>query len=103
MLEEKITDLTAAVERLVAILSEQGKIVPNTTGPKKTKAVVATKPQVEDVPTEDIKDLMLAKSRVGHRDSIAGKLRDDIGVEKLIDLTAEQAVEFYQWLQGLEG
>lgn len=89
MLEEKIVDLTAAVERLVAILSEQGKIVPK------------PKSQADDAPTEDLKPMVLKMSRTGHKVAMRKKM-DSYGAIKLDDLTAEQAMDFLAWLKTLE-
>ena len=119
MLEEKIVDLTAAVERLVAILSEQGKIVPNKVEPKhkpepkvepkpKPEPKVEPKPkpaapkqQGEEVRTEDLKPILLGLAREGHRLRIRKKL-NSYPVKKSDDLTAEQAEDFLSWLNTLE-
>lgn len=108
MLEETLKDLTEAtdelrkeIEKLTAALKAQPAAAPQAS-PKPAAAPQVTKVAAsDDIPTEDIKPLILKMSRAGHRASMREKL-DSYGVEKSVDLTAEQAVEFMAWLKTLE-
>ena len=103
MLEETLKDLTEAtgelrkeIEKLTAALKAQsGATVPT---PPATPA--ADKPQADDTPTEDLKPLALKLSRAGHKAVIRARL-DAYPAKKLDDLTAEQAIDFMEWLKTL--
>lgn len=107
MLEQKIEDLTRAVEALTAAIAAMSFAPADATTPApKPIAVEEPAAPVDEAaapsaPSEqDLKDLTLAKSRDGHKDAIRDKL-NSFGAKKLGDLKSAQAAEFYDWLKTL--
>lgn len=107
MLEETLKDLTEAtdelrkeIEKLTAALKAQPAAAPQPS-PKPAAAPQAPKaPARDDVATEDLKPLALKLSRAGHKAVIRARL-DAYPAKKLDDLTAEQAIDFMEWLKTL--
>jgi len=108
MLEQKIEDLTRAVETLTKTIAAMS-LAPATDAPAPKPITVKEGPSTAEesaapsAPSEqDLKDLTLARSREGHKDAIRDKLTS-LNVKKLGDLKGAQAAEFYQWLKKLGG
>lgn len=105
MLEQKIEDLTRAVEALTAAIAAMSLAPASTPAPKpiavEEPAAPADEAAAPSAPSEqDLKDLTLAKSRDGHKDAIRDKL-NSFGAKKLGDLKSAQAAAFYDWLKTL--
>lgn len=105
MLEQKIEDLTRAVEALTAAIAAMSLAPAEATAPVpiavEEQHAPAHEASAPSAPSEqDLKDLTLAKSRDGHKDAIRDKL-NSFGAKKLGDLKSAQAAEFYDWLKTL--
>lgn len=108
MLEDRINDLTTAVENLT-IMIERLLAGGALAAPSVDIPAPAAEPPAPDLdeatnailPTEqEIKDKTLAMSRAGHKDAIRAKL-DEIGVQRIGQLTTEQGIAFFAWLGTL--
>lgn len=105
MLEQKIEDLTRAVEALTAAIAAMSLAPASTPAPNPIAVEEPAAPVDEAAAPsaaseQDLKDLTLAKSRDGHKDAIRDKL-NSFGAKKLGDLKSAQAAEFYDWLKTL--
>ncbi|MCP3654326.1 MAG: hypothetical protein GY766_05440 [Herbaspirillum sp.] len=102
MLEQKIAELTKAVEALTATIAAQGVAV-DPDAPTEPKADTPTETEA-DTPSapsaQDLKDATLKAARSGHKDAIRDKL-SSFGVTKIQDLDAGNAVAFYGWVTSL--
>lgn len=108
MLEDRINELTTAVENLTIMIERLlvggALVAPSADSPTPTAEPVA--PDLDAatdaiLPTEqEIKDRTLAMSRAGHKDAIRAKL-DEIGVQRIGQLTKDQGVSFFAWLGTL--
>ena len=105
MLEQKIEDLTRAVEALTQAMSsapaaskvfEPDELVPVQGEP------LPSAPAQEVIGEQAVKDLTLELSRAGHRDAIRDKL-SEFGVKKITDLKTDDASAYYAWLLNLKG
>lgn len=108
MLEDRINDLTTAVENLTIVIERHLAQV-GVAAPLADAARVDEPVQSEGfdeatdaiLPDEQmVKDRTLAMSRAGHKDAIRAKL-DEIGVQRIGQLTKEQGATFYAWLGAL--
>lgn len=98
MLEQKIEELTRAIEALTAKL-EKNPVQPLSSEAPKNQD---EPPKNQDgVTIETIKDAALKASRAGHKAAIRAKLAE-LGASKLQDLSPEHSVVFYNWLNTLE-
>ena len=93
MLEQKIEELTRAIEALTAKLEKNPVASPPEPAPEPTPAAQ----DENDISFEMLKDATLKASRAGHKDGIRDKL-SEIGVSKLQDLAPEQTIVFYNWV-----
>lgn len=108
MLEDRINELTTAVENLTIMIERMlsGGTVPAPSADSPAPAAEAVAPDLDEatdaiLPTEqEIKDKTLAMSRAGHKDAIRAKL-DEIGVQRIGQLTKDQGVAFFAWLGTL--
>lgn len=101
MLEQKIEELTRAIEALTAKL-EKNPVASEPTpepAPEPTPASVAQ--DENDISFEMLKDATLKASRAGHKDAVRDKLAE-MNVPKIQDLAPEQTIVFYNWLNTLE-
>lgn len=110
MLEDRINELTTAVENLTImierLLAGGAVTAPAADMPAAAPDTDTATPGQDEatdaiLPTEqEIKDKTLAMSRAGHKDAIRAKL-DEIGVQRIGQLTTEQGAEFFAWLGTL--
>jgi hypothetical protein len=105
MLEQKIEDLTAAVEALTAALlaAPANPIAPAQHEKVKVQITEISEPEIAAAagpPDQDLKDLTLARSREGHKDAIRDEL-SALGAKKIGDLKGAQIATFYNWLKTL--
>lgn len=102
MLEQKIEELTRAIEALTAKLEKNpvaSEPALEPTAPEPTPASVAQ--DENDISFEMLKDATLKASRAGHKDAVRDKLAE-MNVPKIQDLAPEQTIVFYNWLNTLE-
>ena len=102
MLEQKIEELTRAIEALTAKLEKN----PVASEPTPEPAAPAPEPvpvahDEDDISFEMLKDATLKASRAGHKDAVRDKLAE-MNVPKIQDLSPEQTIAFYNWLNTLE-
>jgi len=102
MLEQKIAELTAAIEALTATLIAQGA-TPASSMP--VADVEAQAPETDassemDPSPQDLKDATLKAARAGNKDAIRDKLAE-MGVSKIQDLQGSDVGAFYKWVTGL--
>lgn len=105
MLENEIVKLREAVEALTAALEKNPVLATEdpAPGPSSEPEPVAEKelPKNQDELTlEALKDATLKASRAGHKAAVRKKL-NEMSAGKITDLTPEQAVVFYKWVQEL--
>jgi hypothetical protein len=103
MLEQKIAELTAAIETLTATIAAQGVAPKAEVLKAETPKVDAPKaePSKTDAPSpQDLKDATLKAARSGHKDAVRDKL-GAFGVKKIQDLSADDAAAFYGWVTSL--
>ena len=93
MLEQKIEELTRAIEALTAKLEKN----PVASTPEPTPEPTPAAQDENDISFDMLKDATLKASRAGHKDGIRDKL-SEIGVSKLQDLAPEQTIVFYNWV-----
>ena len=103
MLEQKIEELTRAIEALTAKLEKN----PVASEPAPEPAAPAPEPEPEpvaqdedDISFEMLKDATLKASRAGHKDAVRDKLAE-MNVPKIQDLSPEQTIVFYNWVTGI--
>ena len=105
MLEQKIEDLTRAVEALTQAMTSApvaSKVFePDELTPVQNEPLPSD-PAQEVVGEQAVKDLTLEMSRAGHRDAIRDKL-SEFGVKKITDLETDDASAYYAWLLNLKG
>lgn len=102
MLEQKIEELTRAIEALTAKLEKNpvaSEPAPEPAAPAPAPAPVAQ--DENDISFEMLKDATLKASRAGHKDAVRDKLAE-MNVPKIQDLAPEQTIVFYNWLNTLE-
>lgn len=92
MLEQKIEELTRAIEALTAKIEKN----PVASAPEPTPAAQ----DENDISFEMLKDATLKASRAGHKDGIREMLAE-LDVSKIQDLTPDQTIVFYGWVKGL--
>lgn len=111
MLEQKIAELTKAVEALTSAMTSARPSEPASapqTGPADATDANAAAPAVEtpkaDGPVspnaQDLKDATLKAARAGHKDAIRTKL-EGFGVTKIQDLNNTDGAAFYAWVTTL--
>lgn len=99
MLEQKIEELTRAIEALTAKLEKNP--VASEPAPEHAAPEPVPVPQDEnDISFEMLKDATLKASRAGHKDAVRDKLAE-MNVPKIQDLSPEQTIVFYNWLNTL--
>jgi len=96
MLEQKIEELTRAIEALTAKLEKNPVASPPEPAPEPTPAAQ----DENDISFEMLKDATLKASRAGHKDGIREMLAE-MDVSKIQDLTPDQTIVFYGWVKGL--
>ena len=105
MLEQKIEDLTRAVEALTQAMTSApatSKVFePDELTPVQSEPLPSVLAQ-KVVDEQAVKDLTLELSRAGHRDAIRDKL-SEFGVKKITDLETDDAFAYYAWLLNLKG
>ena len=105
MLEQKIEDLTRAVEALTQAMTSApaaSKVFePDELTPVQSEPL-PNAPAQKVVDDQSVKDLTLEMSRAGHRDAIRDKL-SGFGVKKITDLKGDDATAYYAWLLNLKG
>ena len=105
MLEQKIEELTRAVEALTQAMTSApaaSKVFePDELTPVQNEPLPSP-PGQEVVGEQAVKDLTLEMSRSGHRDAIRDKL-SEFGVKKITDLKGDDATAYYDWLLTLKG
>jgi cell division septum initiation protein DivIVA len=104
MLEQKIEELTRAIEALTAKLEKKPVASEHEPAPE---PVPAPEPEPEpvaqdenDISFEMLKDATLKASRAGHKDAVRDKLAE-MNVPKIQDLAPEQTIVFYNWVTGI--
>lgn len=103
MLEQKIEELTRAIEALTAKLEKnpvESEPAPEPAAPEPEPEPVPVAQDENDISFEMLKDATLKASRAGHKDAVRDKLTD-LGASKLQDLSPEQSVVFYNWVTGV--
>ena len=105
MLEQKIEDLTRAVEALTQAMAS-APVASKVFEPDELTSVqnepLPSAPAQEVISEQALKDLTLEMSRAGHRDAIRDKL-SEFGVKKITDLETDDAAAYYAWLLNLKG
>lgn len=101
MLEQKIEELTRAIEALTAKLEKNPVASESAPEPAAPAPEPVPVPQDEnDISFEMLKDATLKASRAGHKDAVRDKLAE-MNVPKIQDLAPEQTIAFYNWLNTL--
>ena len=98
MLEQKIEELTRAIEALTAKLEKNP--VASEPAPEPAAPVPVPMPVAQDendISFEMLKDATLKASRAGHKDAVRDKLAE-MNVPKIQDLSPEQTIVFYNWV-----